>query len=223
MIELKDGAIFIADSHYNKNRTELYDVLSKFLTKKHIQIFLMGDIFDFLSYDSKYFISINQDLINLLNRLSQIHQIIYLEGNHDFNLTNLFPDIIVIKRSSQPFILKSKSQTISLAHGDIFTPFGYEVFTYILRSFIFIKFINFIDIKNFISKYVEKKLIKKYICRKQDGFEKFIQKRVKYYKTDLVIEGHFHQGYMSNKYINIPSFACSGKYLIYQDKKFSVI
>ena len=60
----------------------------------------MGDIFDFISGESKYFIQQNSDAINLLNKLSKDIEIIYLEGNHDYNLKIIFPNMEVIKEKS---------------------------------------------------------------------------------------------------------------------------
>ncbi len=31
------------------------------------------------------------------------------------------------------------------------------------------------------------------------------------YKADIVIEGHYHQGVIIDKYVSLPSLACSGK------------
>ena len=54
---LKDEAIFIADSHYNKKNQEFKIILEKIKNSEIFcsQIFLMGDNFDFLSNEIKYF------------------------------------------------------------------------------------------------------------------------------------------------------------------------
>ena len=46
-------------------------------------------------------------------------------------------------------------------------------------------------------------------------------KTMKTKKVDLIIEGHFHQGYQSERYINLPSLACDNRYMIYQNNQFS--
>ncbi len=222
MIRLKDSSIFIADSHYNSDRIILHTLL-RMIEKQEIitqQIFLMGDIFDFLSYEINYFININSDIISLINRLSSSIEIIYHEGNHDFNLANIFPKLKVIARESQPLKIIHNKKEISIAHGDIFTPVGYNIYSKIIRNHYILKLLNFIDINNWLSKKIEKDLKKKDICHKQKNFESFVQTRIKNYKTDLAIEGHFHQGYISDKYINIPSLCCDKKYMIYSNDKF---
>ena len=224
---IQDNAIFVADAHYNDNRTQLEEILIMLQngTLSSKQLFLMGDIFDFLSAEIEYFKFINYKVITLINDLSLTHEIIYLEGNHDYNLNKLFPQVNVIPRSSQPVFIEQNNQVIALSHGDIFTPKSYNIYTMIIRNHLFMKFINLLDINNFLSKYVEKKLKNKKICHKQNNFLGFVHTRIEKYnqvsKTNLIIEGHFHQGYQSDHYINLPSLACDNRYTIYQNNQFS--
>ena len=153
-LTLKEDAIFIADSHYNKKNQEFKDILEK-IDKNDLtvsQIFLMGDNFDFLCNEVTYFKNINQDIINLLNRLSNRFEIFYLEGNHDYNLSKLFPKIKVIKRENQPLILNYENKKIALSHGDNFINWKYDLYCKIIRNSIILRFLNIIDIKFFISK-----------------------------------------------------------------------
>lgn len=224
---IQNNAIFIADSHNNTKRSQLNDLLIqlKLGEIQSTQIFLMGDIFDFLSEEIDYFKSLNNQVISLINELSQTHEIVYLEGNHDFNLYKIFPNVTVIQRQSQPLFIRQQDQIIALSHGDIFTPYSYNLYTSIIRNHKFLKFINFIDINNYLSKFVEKKLMKKNLCHKQSNYLDFIKNRITSYNSlspiDLIIEGHFHQGSMSDKYINIPSLVCDNQYMIYQNNQFS--
>jgi len=219
---LKNGAIFIADSHYNTEQTILFKLLVQInLNEIQVsQIFLMGDMFDFLCEEIIYFKNINKDVIELLNILSQKIETIYFEGNHDFSLKNIFPNIHVVPRDQQAIKFSHKEKTIALAHGDIFTPTSYNIFSTIFRNTLFLKFLNLIDFNFTISKYFEEKLKKKKICNKQKDFEAFIQSRIQNYNVDLIIEGHYHQGYLSNEYINIPSLCCDNTYLIYKENEF---
>jgi UDP-2,3-diacylglucosamine hydrolase len=224
---IQDNAIFIADAHYNHKRTQLHKLLVMLQneTLQCTQIFLMGDIFDFLSSEIEYFKLINYKITSSINDLSLTHEIIYLEGNHDFNLKDLFPNVNVIPREKQPIIIESDKKKIALAHGDIFTPFFYNVYTSVIRNHYFMKLINYIDQEHFLSKKVEEKLLNKKICHKQNNFLHFVQDRIKKYNTllkvDLVIEGHFHQGSQCKQYINIPSLACDNRYMVYQNNQFS--
>ena len=222
---IKDDAIFIADSHYNKHRISLEVLLNKILNNEieTSQIFLMGDMFDFLSYEIKYFLKINQNIITLINKLSKKKEIIYFEGNHDFDIKKIFFNIKVINRKEQYTLYKYNNQKVYLAHGDIYSSLSYDIFTSILRNKSFLKFLNMIDINNFISKYFENRLINKTICHDFKSFSTFAKNRINKYninKDDLIIEGHFHQGNTYENYKNIPSLACNNKYIQIINDKF---
>lgn len=224
---IQNHAIFIADAHYNKKRTELFTLLSHIKNGdiQTSQIFLMGDIFDFLTGEIEYFKFLNYKVITLINDLSISHEVIYLEGNHDFNLHKIFPNINIVDRKNQPLYIEHNDLNIALSHGDIFMPKSYEFFTSIFRNHKVLQFINFIDFGNTLSKFAEKKLIEKKICHKMNNFLGFVHDRVEKYnkitQSDLIIEGHYHQGYIGNSYINIPSLACDNRYMTYQNKQFS--
>ena len=225
-LSIKPDSIFVADSHFNEKNRELLILLKKVESKEIItsQLFLMGDIFDFISGESRYFIKQNIEVINLLNKLSNEIEIIYLEGNHDYNLKSVFPKIEVIKRENQPLLAKYEDKTVSLAHGDNFINWKYDLYCKFIRNTIFLRFMNFIDINFFISKKIENALVKKNICHKMKNFEEIVSKRVKNYNTDIVIEGHYHQGnsyFMDEKrYINIPSLCCQKKYVTIKSLEF---
>lgn len=223
---IHQGAIFVADSHYNQKNRQFLLFLKK-LEKKDIkttQLFLMGDMIDFISGESKYFIKQNSELIDLLNKLSNDIEIIYLEGNHDYNLKILFPNIKVIRRESQPLLGKLNNKTVSISHGDNFINWKYDLYCKFIRNAIFLRFMNFIDINFFISKKIENALLNKNICHKMKDFRALVEKRLKNYNTDIVIEGHYHQGETFNiknkKYINIPSLCCQEKYIRIKNLEF---
>lgn len=225
-LNIHEDAIFVADSHYNKKNQQFLLFLEK-LENEEIQtsqLFLMGDMIDFISGESKYFIQINQKIIDILNRLSEKIEIVYLEGNHDYNLKKLFPNIKVLKREIQPLFAQYKDKTVALSHGDNFINWKYDAFCKIIRNTYFLKFLNLIDINFFISKRIESALLEKNICHKIKDFEKIINRRKNNYKTDIIIEGHYHQGntytFNNQKYINIPSLCCDNKYIRLVNYKF---
>lgn len=226
-LDIKENAIFVADSHFNQKNREFLTFLRKVESKEIFttQLFLMGDIFDFISGESRYFVKQNVEVINLLNKLSKDIQIVYLEGNHDYNLKSIFPNIEVIKREKQPLeAILENNQTVSLAHGDNFINWKYDLYCSFIRNRFFLKFMNFIDINYFISKKIEKALLGKNICHKMKNFEELVSKRVKNYNTQIVIEGHYHQGKTfiidDKKYINVPSLCCQKKYTKFIDSNF---
>lgn len=225
-LSIKQGAIFVADSHFNGKNRELLTLLEK-IEKNEIetsQIFLMGDMIDFISGESRYFVKQNIEVIELLNKLSTKIEIIYLEGNHDYNLKSLFPNINVIKRENQPLLAKLGEKSVSLSHGDNFINWKYDLYCNFIRNTIFLRVMNFIDINFFISKKIEEALVKKSICHKMRNFEEIVSKRLKNYDTDLVIEGHYHQGdrytFDDKLYINIPSLCCQKQYIKIDNLEF---
>ena len=225
-LSIKDDAIFVADAHFNKKNREFLTFLKKVESNEIIttQLFLMGDIFDFISGESKYFIQQNSVAINLLNKLSSKIEIIYLEGNHDYNLKTLFPNIQVIKRENQPLLAKFEDKTVALSHGDNFINWKYDTYCKFIRNTWFLKFMNFIDFNYFISKKIEEKLVQKNICHKITNFENIVKKRVQNYDTQIIIEGHYHQGkeYLKDdkRYINIPSLCCQKEYVRLSELEF---
>ena len=229
-LSIKQDAIFVADSHFNKKNRELLNLLQKVESKELItsQLFLMGDMIDFISGESRYFIKQNYQVIELLNKLSKDIQIVYLEGNHDYNLKSIFPNINVIKRENQPLLAKlENNQTISLSHGDNFINWKYDLYCKIIRNTFFLQFMNLIDINFFISKKIENTLVNKNICHKMNNFKQIVEKRIKNYNTDIVIEGHYHQGDIYNinnkKYVNIPSLCCQKEYVKIKDLEFEKV
>jgi len=217
-LNIQESAILVADSHFNKKNQQFLIFLQKLKNKEiqTTQLFLMGDMFDFISGESKYFVKQNQELLDIINELSNDIQIIYLEGNHDYNMKVLFPNVKVYKRENQPLLAKYKEKTVSLSHGDNFINWHYNLYCKIIRNSLLLKFLNLIDFNYFISLRIERALVKKSICHKMRDYESLAKRRASNYETDMIIEGHYHQGdifeFEDKKYINIPSLCCSNKY-----------
>lgn len=223
---IKNGAIFISDSHLNMDKIAFLDFLKK-LENGEIsckQLFLMGDIFDFLTC-TKYTQIFYKNEIDLLNKLSKNIEIYYFEGNHDFNLSQIFPDIQIFPIQNQPAIFKTtNNKTIALAHGDIFLGFLDTIFLRFLRLKPFLKFMDFLDFlfKFKITKSILSKQNSKKIDYKIPNFDNYAKKRLGNYSSDIVIEGHYHQGAKfenSGKiYINLPCFASNQRFFIVEYK-----
>lgn len=223
-LKLLENAIFISDSHENENRHYFLNFL-EFLDDKRPkipQIFLMGDMFDFLA-NTTYTNEFYKKEINLLNKLSKFYEIYYFEGNHDFNLKSIFPLIKVFPNHAQPAVFKTPSnKSVAMAHGDIFLPFFTQFFLLFLRNKVFLKFMNVIDeILNFkISKAILKSQTNKILYKKIINFDKCIEKKLLKYRSkhlaDYIIEGHYHQDVkfkIADKiYINLNSFAVKKKF-----------
>jgi len=227
---LQEGAILISDAHYSQKHPQFYAFLKALASGKiqTNQLILMGDMFELLFGVIKQTLCDNKEEIALLNKLSQRIEIIYFEGNHDFGLQKVFPDIRVIPLQEQPLTAKFNEQNVQLSHGDTKTPLGYKIYTKLIRNPLILSLIGLFDIlcAHCIIKWLKSRGIEKDPCYKISLFKEMIQRRLGYLKgeaLDIVIEGHFHQGLSYElhgfDYINLSAFACNHKYFIVQSSK----
>lgn len=222
-IEIREGAFIVADAHYSHLRPLFLDFIKEIYLKrlKPTQIVFMGDIFDILFYQIPYSQKINQEVIKLINEISKETEIIYLEGNHDFNLTKIFPKIKVFGLSQQPLACRFGSKKLLLAHGDFGSVLKYRIYTAVIRNPFTLYFLRFLDLlsNHMIIKKLDKYLSKKEDCKDFIGFREFVSKRIaSVYECDYFIEGHFHQNktFLFEKftYINLGAFACKQRYFV---------
>lgn len=229
-IILQEGAILVSDAHYSQKHPEFFAFLKAIDSGriKTKQLILMGDMFELLFGVIKQTQRDNQHEIDLINRLSQDIEIIYFEGNHDFGLKNIFPNVSVFPLEKQPQIAEFNRQTVQLSHGDTKTPLGYRIYTKIIRNVTVLFCIGFFDILcfNCIIKWLKNRGVQKEPCYKINSFKEIIHRRLSYLKgkpLDIVIEGHFHQNLSFElygfDYINLSAFACNRKYFIVQSSK----
>jgi UDP-2,3-diacylglucosamine hydrolase len=219
MIEIKENALFIADSHYPHHGDDFLDLLQKLESRevKTSQLFLMGDNFDLLFGYNDYIQTFSPEAIALLQKLSKKLEIHYFEGNHDFCLNELFPDIKVYSREQQPQMFKLGEKKVAISHGDKYvTGFGYDLYCKALRNKTALTFLK--PFEKSIINYRMKKLSQKHICRDFHDFEKRVESILSHYAdADMVIEGHFHQSKTIGKYISLPSQACQGKVAVIEE------
>ena len=216
---LKESAIFVADAHYPHHGSEFLQLLKE-LKSNHIQtpqLILMGDIFDLLFGHNEYIKSFSKKAIELLQNLSQTIEIIYLEGNHDFCLKELFPNIIVYRREQQPVHFTLNSKDVYLSHGDKYeTNFGYNFYSKLIRNSIVLKLLQPFE-KTIINNQIER-LQQKKICKSFKKYQNRFNAILNHYPKDsIVIEGHFHQGLIHKNYISLPSLACQKEIAIVRD------
>ena len=219
---LKKGALFVADVHYHpKLREEFVSFLERLEAP---QLFLMGDIFDLLVGGVEATIRQNAPLIQALNQWCTDKECYYLEGNHDFLLSGIFPNIRVVDRFAQPLLVHAGSKRVALAHGDIHIDGLYRRYIEALQSPKLIAFLNFLNRYVPISRKIQHYNASKDLCRVIEDFQSIAQKRVEYYDADIVIEGHYHQrcrcSFGQKEYINLPAFACTQEVLVW-DGEFS--
>lgn len=224
---LQEGAILIADAHCAPWRTPFIDFLHALESGEIVtpQLILMGDIFDMLYGPIPRSYRYNTEGIDLLNRLCKKIEIIYLEGNHDFLLGDLFPDMAVVRRENQPIVMDYQGKKVALSHGDSTMGLGYELYTVLIRNPLLLAFLRTLDTlgKGFIIAWLEAQMKRKSHCRVIEDFEQLIKKRLKAAESglfDILIEGHFHQNrsikFPQFDYINVGAFACNERYFTVQ-------
>ncbi|WP_024789299.1 UDP-2,3-diacylglucosamine diphosphatase [Lebetimonas sp. JH292] len=203
-IDIKNGAVFIADSHYKKGDKSFLNFLNFLVKKNPPQVFFMGDIFHLLlpfEYLKKY----NQEAIELINKLSKKTEVYYIYGNHDFCIDEFFPAVTF----ADAFTDIEKS--VYLSHGDLDNEsFFYKLYSMIIRNKITLNLIHIFSF-NFVNNWLFKKFLNKKIkCQKID-LNLNIAK-----KYDYIIIGHYHISKSISSIKILPSFFCSGKYNIIQ-------
>jgi len=216
---IKEGALFIADAHYPHHGSDFLKILNQLQdnSKSPSQLFLMGDIFDLLFGHNEYIKTFSQEGITLLNKLSEKLEIIYLEGNHDFCLKEIFPNITVYSREEQPVKFNLNNQTVYLSHGDKYqTGLSYDLYSKFLRRKATLTLLRPFE-KSIINHRIGK-LKQKNICGDFTTYKRrFNSIRSHYPKKALIIEGHFHQGLTYKNYISLPSLACQRQVAIIKE------
>ncbi len=223
--DIQEGALFISDAHDNESRDGFYNFLRELEKRETLpsQLFLMGDMFELLVGNVTYTKLLFKDTIDILNSLSHKVEIFYFEGNHDFDLKTIFPNIKIFPIQVQPTLFRFKGKKLLLSHGDLNQGTGYSIYTGIVRNIIILKILNFIDTltKNSISKKIISLHIDKDICYKIKDFKQIIKQKIQKYdiglsEIDFVCEGHHHQNrefvFENLKYKNFSSFACDKSY-----------
>jgi len=233
-LEIKEGAFFVADAHYNKKDNPSFLEFLKQIEEKKLkptQLFLLGDIFDALFGNVPYTAKDNQDVIDVIIKLSKEIDIFYLEGNHDFYLKKFFPsNIKIFPIKTHPVTFTCKDKKICLAHGDFDSPVGYMIYTALIRNPFILFFLNIYDnlTNHSVLRFVDKHISKKEECKELKWFKEFSKNRLKKFKNcDIYIDGHFHQNknytYQHIKYINLGAFACNQRYFVVKFNKNEII
>ncbi len=223
MLEIKDGAFLISDAHYSHKRPQLLAFFKDIKNKKlnPTQLILMGDIFDLLFGGVARTIQRNSEVVDLINEISMDIEVVYIEGNHDFNLKQVFKNAKVFTITEQPIEVILEHKKAYLAHGDFNSPLGYKIYTSIIRNRFVLFVLNFINIlfNNLILKKLDNYLDKKDDCKKIENFESIVKSRIENrFECEYFIEGHFHQDstlkLKTTTYINLGAFACNQRYFV---------
>lgn len=231
--EILPGALIISDAHYGKTRPQLLSLLEAVDSAALVtpQLILMGDIFDLLFGQVPVTHAMNRDALQTLRSITEKLPVLYLEGNHDYNLAKVFPLAKVVPLSEQPFFCKCGDNTLLLAHGDFSQPLLYRIYTAIIRNAIVLRLLGILNwlLGNGIIRKLERYLAKKNDCHQMKFFENFVENHLASLDlsgVDMVVEGHYHQGQNFRleglKYFNVDAFACNRCYAIVKNTENSI-
>ena len=228
-IIIQEGALFIADAHESSSRTNFLDFLEEIAQNPPPQLFLMGDMFDLLVGGIDYGTQKYKAYIERIDALAKYSEVVYLEGNHDFNLGSLFLHVKVIPIEKQPIVgIFPEGKQCLLSHGDKYGGTVHTLYTSWIRNRIVLRFLGFIDkqCNNVISRTIESNQLKKKLCFPIHTFQALIEEKLKHYplqNIDYVAEGHYHQNKSFTckgiTYINFSSFACNQSYFTVQSSQ----
>lgn len=132
--------LFIADAHLRYPQDENYRKLLDFLAQQTGQIrtlYLLGDIFQFWFGPRFANFAPYQPLLQTLKKLQESGtEIVYVEGNHDFDLTPYFGKIMGCQVLPDGGEVSIDDHKVFLAHGDMVDPddTGYQMLRRLLRS-----------------------------------------------------------------------------------------
>ncbi len=227
-VTIKEGAFILGDAHYSHSRPQLLTFIKKIHAKElqPTQLIFMGDIFDALFGGVTHTQNENREIVTLIEEISNFIDIIYLEGNHDFNLQAIFSNIQIFKINQQPLLCSYENKKIYLAHGDYDGTLGYKVYTALIRNRGVLYILSQINnlANNYILNRLNSYLELKNDCKELSWFEEFINARsFSNYQCDYFIEGHFHQNKTFKLktfiYINLAAFACNQRYFVVKSLK----
>ncbi|NPA57615.1 MAG: UDP-2,3-diacylglucosamine diphosphatase [Epsilonproteobacteria bacterium] len=220
-ISLKDGALFVADVHYQRGvRQELERLLDWLLHDPPPQLLLMGDIFDLLVGTVPSTVERNREMVEKLREIGELTECHYFEGNHDFNLASIFPNMRIYPREEQPVVFTTNSKRVALAHGDLCVGSCYEYYCNWIRKEKILQLLNIFNVGDWIVERVLRSTAEKNLCRSIERFDYIVERKLATYPdVDLIIEGHFHQNYFTKRYINLPAFGCTRSVILYKDRR----
>ncbi len=214
-VEVKNGAVFIADVHYKKDNKVFLNFLNELYKNPPSQLFLLGDIFHLL-LPFKFLINYNKEAIELINKLSKKTEIYYTPGNHDFNLDSIFENIVVAD------VFVDKKRGFFLTHGDLTDKdLFYKLYSKLVRNYLGNRFLNILTL-NFVNNWLFKKILQKKIkCLKIKNFKEKVFLKTADMNYKVIIEGHYHQNkkfaFKNKIYVNLGAFVCDRSYFVLEN------
>ena len=127
--------LFIGDAHITPDETDFQTRLSRFLVSlpgRYDYLFVMGDLFEFwfgfegYTYQEEY-----GPVLDAFHVLSERGvQIVYLEGNHDFNMGSVFTEDLHAQVYPDAHSMVMDGKRWFVTHGDLVAAEGLRYGTY---------------------------------------------------------------------------------------------
>lgn len=124
---------FISDLHIKMEGDDASKVLMSFLSHPKVQesenIYLLGDIFDFLVGEHKSYISEYPKFFKEILRLNKEGKnILFIEGNHDFHFSKILKNYLRKNLGdSKKFFYQREGSIISFGRYRVFVCHGHEI------------------------------------------------------------------------------------------------
>ena len=147
----------ISDLHIRTKNDNAHKCFEAFINHSKVQqseeVYLLGDIFDMMVGDQQRYLDQYDFFFSSLNSLIKKNiKVVYIEGNHDFHLENVFKTFLVKNNISEGMFIYSKdeieknikNQKFIFCHGDIvdYENLGFQKWKSIYRSIPFRLFVN---------------------------------------------------------------------------------
>lgn len=193
--------LVIADLHitFNDNRENIILNFFDTIAVKYKRIIILGDFFEFWYGFKKVVIS---DYFKILTKLKDLKdkniEIIYIEGNHDFNIGYFMEKILEINIYKEHFTCEINKKSFLFMHGDTIN-LDKDKFYSFLRLFLRSKFTEFL--MNNIPPYIILSIAKHFSTTSRNYLSKnfnmteICNKIKEKYNYDFIIAGHFHKNY----------------------------
>ncbi len=133
--------LILSDLHLWGPEDPLYRALLRFIDEQcqaDDKLFIVGDLFDLFIGNKSVFRDRYDELIQKLKSLRERNiEVFYIEGNHDFQMENLFEDSPHIKLYADQIHYEWNGRKFLFCHGDKINwkDVGYHTFRFLTRNF----------------------------------------------------------------------------------------
>lgn len=230
--------LVLADAHLLFPEHADYAALLCFLQRHEEEIdrlILLGDMFEFITGHPKTHFACYAPFIQRLDRLSARGvEIVYCEGNHDFNLASFFGEVKGWKVFADLAPLTTAFGKSLFCHGDLIDPNekGYRLLRSFLRSRLIWFLMNLVP--QSLIWHIAQKASGKSRRRRQRQPQRLVAKEVlkgfalKQWERGypLVVTGHFHREWVwqegENRLISLPPWKDQRGYLWLEEDRFTI-